>query len=697
MSSLVVDQETPVAYDTLLLKPETQGEYKSGTGNRMIRLYIPPHVDYFLPAESYLNYSVQFSGRGRPIFTRSAACNSLWQSCRVSNGSNTHELENITEWNSYCAQVMQATLSESKAAERSTFMGYQANMSADNNLFWENSQSWYSGSGITQTDTAKTVQIVQNMMASHLLSCSDFIPNGLLGGLRCEFLLDDFQRSLQYTTGNLGMEFSGGLPSSLNFPLATNDIPASGSHTEIRQLTKPFTSAGAGFTNNSFHAFTASPSGAVGTLKVLTTTSGVVQECEIYAVGTVAPDVSNTKTVLPGDEITVQAPSGGQIFKATVPNNVCIATRKLNADVEFEIRIPGTTSGQNSVFGNGTVKSPYRVIPGFNTTSNTVFPQAINPWSIGDRVFINNHKNNKEQALGLITGFTKVGNEFVVRYCPNIEVTVVGTSNHPLLQHPYAIEEISSTPREGIRFYCKSADRIGNGWTGGEHLSNKYSAAIAASSETVGYTLRDVQFQCKRVFMPPKIADAQMNASMSGSGLQLDIPTVITQLVNVANIHGPVSSLIATPNLRRALAVLSLPLNQTSQRDLTTDAFQGHADSAEAYQYLVGAMAEQPVREAVLNRYSLSNPRVETQAVSELIKTYESHGFPVMNLQAQLNSFVIGRAFSRRDMSFDLYESGDLSLKIRYSVSAELSKLFVHFVAHVKSVLISSAGFQVSN
>ncbi len=696
---LQVDPATqPVSSDTYVVKPDVQGEVLSGNGGRTIRLHIPSFLEFILPSQSNFTYEILMSGRGNPIPSRSAGAHSLWQNIRVFDGTQSHLLEEVLDYSCYTSQLFLATKSQTNDDQRGFFEGVQHTKSVTENLYWK--EDGFFDTDITTPAVPKPVQICAPFH-THLLDSKDFLPIHALAGLRCEFVLNDFKRALEYTTGSLGVEADHALPCDLNLPLKMTDFPTNGAVAAIPQL--EIVDAGNGYAAGQYYRITtaASVSGAVGVIYIdeVNTGATTIKNCHIWSTGTT--DTSNTKCFRPGDEITLPAGTGtgGAAAKVKVKDNVnpCGTMRKSNPLVEFEFRIRGSLAGQPAgAFGAGTVRDPARVVPSVLSSYQTPFPTTISPFSIGDRLYINDIAGSNEKPLGVITGIINEGGFYTVKLCPNVDVSSDdGSQDHPVLTTGYSIANTTS-PNLGLKVYVKNSDRLA-GWVASAGLGGGFPEAVAAAATKVGYKLKNFQFQAKRVFMPPAIADQQRAMAQSEQGMLIEIPTLFTTQVNVQNVNGPTSQLVSIPNITKALGVMSVPLAQELQYDLRFCAFDGVPDGAEEYQYQIGSDGVQPARAVELSKYSLADPLHSVQHLQEYIKNWHAFGYSPTNISGLGTCFALSRAFARRGHYYNLMESGDLQLKVRYGPAAALNKLFVHFLSHIRSVFVNRQGIQIAN
>lgn len=314
-----------ISTQSYIVKPENQADITSGT-NKIIKFHIPENIAYFKPSESNFNFNIKMSGRGRPIPDR--ACggfHALFRNVRTYDGTNSHLLESVDEYNTYSAQINNYTRGESLDNQKAMYAGFQASDSVTQNLYWAlNSNNWTNTTsdptaiqnGINKISIPRSVQIV-SPLNTKMLSTEQFIPNAVLGGIRLELELDDYRRSLRFTTGKLGVEKEHGvvtLPNvflGLQHQIAGNATSIGSGNNTMKQL--HIATAGGGFTANKVYQFTytSDTSTQIGFVKC-TTVSGAgnaFASGEIYSIGGSTPNVS-VKQPVPGDSITIVSPGG---------------------------------------------------------------------------------------------------------------------------------------------------------------------------------------------------------------------------------------------------------------------------------------------------------------------------------------------------------------------------------------------------
>jgi hypothetical protein len=197
--------------------------------------------------------------------------------------------------------------------------------------------------------------------------------------------------------------------------------------------------------------------------------------------------------------------------------------------------------------------------------------------------------------------------------------------------------------------------------------------------------------------MDENVVSADLKAANSSSGYRLDLATTQTRLVNLTAIQGPTSMLISIPNITKALAVLSVPLNQNEQLSVSAQSLRGRPDNISNYQYDIGRDGLQPQRKVLVEKANLNDPLIQTQHINELIKSVEGFDMELSSLNGVLMNFAVGRQFARNDMYYNLMEAGDLTLKAEYDTQQTFPKLVVHFIHHIRSILVTSGGIQIAN
>lgn len=725
----------PIASQTLVIKPENQANITKSNGSRNIRFHIPDYLGYWLPSQSNFTFNIKMKGRGNPIPSRDAGLHSMFQTIRSHDGTGSHLIEEVLQYNTLVAQQFNYTKTEASENGRAEFEGVQASNSLDNNLYWAlaGGTNW-SGGTIGQQYIPREVQFVAPLKTK-LYDTEQYVPCGALGGIRLELQLENYKRALEYTTGSLGVGSTNALPV---YPLSIVtgfEIAATGAQTAKAVFKySGFTGATTGTGYVAGRIYTYSHNGTVaGFVEVKTAPSGDPTEVEFFAIGAVGATASVAQPTA-GDIITLGAAASGPAKKLQLEKGVnpigfgavansyqnltlplwtqsgfTLATEAVALSSTGAIASPTTLADD---FGAGTLRDPRRnVTPRASAAYDPTgcYPTTVMPFGVGDKMYLSKVDGTGAVVLGICTG--------VSEYVP----TDPGASGMPqLLWRPdrpvqtglandVATPAVTAHSRTfsadlgythllgGMKVYVEDADRM-NGWTlstipSGGSLQYLHDAA----GDTVDFTISDIQYQAKQVMMPEKDKAADMAAINSEKGLQIDLETVETRLVNLAAIQGPTSQLISIPNITRALGVLSIPLNQNRQSGLTFRSLVGEPDGMSNYQYELGQNGLVPNRPVVVDKASLGNPLIQTQEVNEKMKVLDSFGYRVANLNRVGMNFSVGRQFSRPNMYFNLMRAGDLILRCAYDSGQSAPKLFCHFINHLRSINISKNGMQIMN
>ena len=258
----------PVSSNTIIIKPEYQGDLTKQYGSRSIRMHIESYLGYFKPSESNFTFDITMSGRGNPQPSADAAIHSLFNRCHTRDGTNTHLLEEVLQYNALCAQTMQYSRTEASVNDRSMYQGLSESKAADGSLYWALAGgSLWTDSEMREPSVARNVQIC-TPIKTKLYSTGDYIPLEAFGGLRLEFLLDDYRRSLEYQTGSLAIEKAGSIP---GYPVTIFDgfeLPADGAEDAQPQFNYLAGVAGVGYEAGKTYSLSSS-AGVIGWLSVI--------------------------------------------------------------------------------------------------------------------------------------------------------------------------------------------------------------------------------------------------------------------------------------------------------------------------------------------------------------------------------------------------------------------------------------------
>ncbi len=730
----------PLVSQQIVVKPENQADITKSNGSRNIRFLIPDYLGYWLPSQSNFTFDIKMKGRGLPIPSRDAGAHSLFQTIRSHDGTGTHLLEDVVHYNTFVAQKFNYTKTEASQSNRSEFQGVQANQSYDNNLYWalQGGQNWTNGT-ITDPLVPRNVQIVTPLQ-SKLYNNDEYIPCEALGGVRLELQMENFSRAIEYTTGSLGVQFDKSIDAVMPVPLTILENGSSKAAVGAQTKLDMFLYAGAGYVagtgyvQNNLYSFSI---GGVdcGYVKVLNAGPGVT-EAELFCLGMTGATTS-TRIPVAGDLITLSKQAPADTAAVLILNNGVNGSGDGSVGNHYQnVHLPlwdstpaalGTTAtaigsagsilsppSTTTHFGDGTLRSPYRNVSRKASAAYNpggCHPTTIMPFEVGDQIYISYLDGANPTGGCVLAGIDEYVSStqsdtprLLLRPDrPVVAGMVVGgpapdkTTQAPsprVWTGDYGFTHLM----DGIQVYVKDSERM-DGYT----LTNipttapEFQKLHDSAANTCDFTIADIQYQAQQVVLPESVRAADMAAANSEKGLQIDLQTIETRLVNQAAIQGPTSQLISIPNITRALSVLSVPLAQTEQRGLAYNSLRGVPDNLSTYQYELGQAGLVPTRPVPVEKASLGNPLVQAWEVNEKMKTMSSFDLVVSNLNHVGMNFAVGRQFSRPGMWFDLMRAGDLLLRGQYDLAQASPKLFVHFLNHIRSININRGGMEITN
>ncbi len=742
----------PVASETIVVKPEIITTITQNMGNKNIDFFFPDYIGYMLPSQSYMSFNIEMEGRGMPIPSPTAGIHSLFNTIRHRDGTNSNLLSEMVQYNTMVGQQYTYAKTEALNNNRLMFEGLQPTDSYDNNLYYEQNTTWASKpfNGTISTASidignysAKPVQI-NSTLKTFLLSTEKFLPLNVMGGLRTSLQLEDYRRSLEFTNGSIGVQTGGAYNTGM---CPVRSTITDNTQQQFQDASPVLT--GAGYVANTVYTLLDGAGvirgyvdvGAVGG-------SGELQVAGIRYVCTSLQ--SNTVPNFEDGELFVGA-IGGTITTVgkirviqylTLFGNLAVGS--FNSPYYVDVGVYDTNVSLDAdptvtdpllleAFGDDDLRNPYRVvnpIPPADSGNGVLsqFPVNNNPFSVGDMLYGNRALNasaTTELQLGIITGFSQANQTLYntrenlaatadqkalrVYFQPNAELVggLPTTNEAGVLFSSLTntggasyVGVVDSTSGDGYSIYVKSSDRI-NGINPNliSKIANPPSynqSLFSYVGQRVGFKINELQYQVKKVMLDPRVAEADMKQAM-GSGYTFDCEESFTQLTNLQSTIGPTNQLISNPNITRALGVLSVPLEQNDQFEISKPSLVGVPSHMTNYQYEMGTDGRQPVRAVPVNMASLDTPMVQTQHISELIKTNESFGYFTSNLSKVGMNFAIGRCFSRPNMFYDLMKAGSLMLLANYEENPSGQKLFVHFIHHLRSITFSRMGVSIAN
>lgn len=631
------------------------------------------------------------------------------------------------------------------------FEGLQPNNSPNNNLYWTDNalSQWFhiaNSAGVAPTlsvplETAKANQI-STTMKTDLLNNDKFIPLNVLGGCHLQLETEDYRRALEFTTGDLGVlnnsnNTNGTDGSTGSYGLCPGPINVNTDQdlTIVLAGTSVFTA------NNVYEAFAAGTPNPVGWVLVgAVTVGGAITAAKWFCTSNTAGGIcypNFNDAVGTNGQIDVKVGAGTVTTLSFGANGMNLGLLRVGSKdspyyVDVAVANPtesGITGVAASHYGDGSVRQPFRVVNCQSKASAKLgqcqTPNDMNPFSIGDMLYINKADNTAQENLGLITGFSRSQTSTLtngtslmrVYFQPNNEpvsnllndATYASLGGGKVGSTGLAGRSYNFTA--GYNIFVKQADRV-NGTTTASYANitdpTYCSGLRTRAGSVINFRIENLEYHVKRVMMDERVAASDM-ALARGSGYKLDLESVTTSLFNLTNVLGPTSQMISIPNITRGLGVLSIPLTQNNQFELGDKSLVGNPTSAPlntgltqtgmtTYQYDLGSqIGRTPYRPVKVEKYSFKNPLIQTQAVAELIKANESFGYSTSSLVGLPMNFAIGRAFARTGNYFNLMESGNLSLLANFDNTSSGNKLFCHFIKHLRSVTVSSTGISIAN
>lgn len=732
----------PIASETLVIKPDIITTITQSQGNKNVDFFFPDYIGYFLPSQSYLSCNVEMTGRGNPIPSATAGFHSLINTIRHYDGTNSNLLSESVQYNTQVGQMYTYSSTDALINSRLNFEGLQGTDSYSNNIYWglNGGNVWASTTASSASDSinstpliAKTPQM-NTTIKTFLLSTDKFVPLNVMGGLRTSLQIEDYRRSLEFTTGSLGVNEENGV-----CPLVSKLLPETSAGTGINQFT--LVAGGVGYVDgNVYPCYLDGETEIRGYILAKATGGALLATSEWYCTSTDAflpPDAGDTIQVgVAGATITtlgkLKVIDDGNLF-----SRLRLGSQEAPYFVDIGVDSPTNSLGATAdadvlaSYGTGEARTPFRCVnPIPNSNSgilNSQFPNDNNPFSIGDMLYVRTaFTNTSEKYLGIITGFSKTPNKapgagstdnqkgLRVYFQPNVALV----SGLPLtagqIQSGIAVGTLTggtqgsgfdllydSNTAPGFKLFIKEVDRLKSITTGGQEIRSlpvpSYCPElISQMNSVVGFNITELQYQIKKVIVDPKVAMSDM-AQANGSGFTFDIEENFTQLTNLKSTIGPTNTLISNPNITRALGVISVPLDQNNQFSVGKTSLNGSPSNMSNYQYEMGTDGRQPIRAVNVANSSLKNPLIQTQHINELTKATETFGYFTSNLSKVSLNFAVGRAFSRTNMFYDLMSAGSLMLLANYETASSGDKLFIHFLHHLRSITFSRSGVSISN
>mgnify|MGYP001115348724 CR=1 FL=1 len=204
--------------------------------------------------------------------------------------------------------------------------------------------------------------------------------------------------------------------------------------------------------------------------------------------------------------------------------------------------------------------------------------------------------------------------------------------------------------------------------------------------------INDVEFVLKTAQPPQAYIDRLIKQTQTEEGAVLDYLTWdvyrnnIQQAEQLAQINIPAIN-------KRATAILSLPMENSTAPKVYTKANDTVIDSCDNYNYIVNQKL-QPTRKVNLKLLSQTVPKTAQVALYENEKSLSSTKMLVSNLDYQDTNFFISRALAMYGNIYDLEADGNISLKIEYS-NPQKNKLMISYIAGLRRLRVNRDGLTV--
>ena len=203
--------------------------------------------------------------------------------------------------------------------------------------------------------------------------------------------------------------------------------------------------------------------------------------------------------------------------------------------------------------------------------------------------------------------------------------------------------------------------------------------------DSCSFEISDVELSIKDVTPPKQYMDSLMKAMNTKDGYNFDIKTYDLYKNNL--VSSELTSNMFIPCLNhRAVAIMSLPMNNSDSVDVKTDSYQTILDACDNYVYSIHGK-HQPNQKVDLTM--LRNSRTDQLQLFELSKAIEACGYSLLDVRDSYKNFIIARSVGRMNSTSNLSD-GSLNLEISYLSTAQKNKLFHHYVCHKRRVILHS-------
>ena len=448
-------------------------------------------------------------------------------------------------------------------------------------------------------------------------------------------------------------------------------------------------------------------------------TQFVVGQDAAQTVGATGAPVGIVQTLLLGNALMADA-NGSYFVEAGVGS---VASALTNTSINI-----------GSFFGSATsMKNPERVLNGNTNSTATglqptdLFPLPNNPFAIGDSLIVSdaNSTTTNSHGFGVIIGFgmsttsTQGQSSCRIFFSPNRTTCIVAglptdvgvgsisaaalAALNPGGTLPTGLGLSAIVPSgysfgSGLQGYCLHTQRTFTGsFVLARTISPQQATLSAAIANKPGFTIRDLQYQVRRVQLDSATVKRDSSAAASASGYTMSIPSVLTVKNNLQHFVGVASEILNFPRVSRAFGLITTPLPVGNQFTLNEDSFAGESDHLVGYQYSVGGQLH-PLSQVETTLANLATPLMSSQHYLELRKTLAQFDTRILNLEnVNFSSFNIGRSFCLPGTYFDLEaQGGDLNVRLEYGEGTSLFKTLVSFLAYDREIVISNTGIKTS-
>lgn len=692
--------------------PNNQSDIGRGGSNQQNQVFfdIPSYTGFILPNQTHLKFNFIMTGRGEVQPDPKCGFHSLFQTVRVQSGDGSALLEEMNDYSALQSSLFQYTKNQSIDNKRQLYEGQCPtvdDIDLDNQSFrLFNEQPMPLGESRTTSLGKKMVEGYMPINTGLLNLNENILPVVALNGLNIELILDNAKRSLVYTHGTVGSYVVGTPLAGLdvaNFPSSKIDnlastTPQTLSLTQSNNV-QPFDIGDIVYncTNQT------GSNGKIGTITSIQTQLGVENDLTENVLATKSsPALTSLMTVLEAVGSTKISVAGLQpIIDLLPPDN--LGKMAENIKITIQQTVPNQPSTTEIVtvdsydFGTGeiTLKTGLGTAIVLANAPTIILMTDIRAWDIV-------LTGTAPGAVGslitikLPTGATRNCSVGVQGAVPATSYVLQLRNNSVVAQaFPAMTAGQIVTIGTGVNFTI-TVDKVDTPVS----ADDKIGFDSGDRDLNVGYNITNCQLVVTSV-SPPEDYILQMDRKRrSEGGYNLDIKCFATARNNVLDKSG-ITSQIIQARQTRAYSILSLPLNNNNQRDMSISAFIPNIEGQESYSYIHGNHLY-PNRDVdIKQRISVHTNEPDYNHgfsgiyTNEIDKAITSCGYPVRNLRNQKNHFLIGREWAKSQLGqvYNLRDE-DLSLRIFY-VNSPDARLFLHYICHLQRINISANNIRV--